>query len=86
KDAKEFLKGNLMMASESNDNQMVRLAQSDTHFGRFIPVREIVDSVESVTADEIHDLAKHLFNSNQFALTLHGPVDDKKAYEDLLDS
>ncbi|MFH2218262.1 MAG: pitrilysin family protein [Pseudomonadota bacterium] len=83
-DAKEFLKGNLMLSAESNDNQMVRLAQNETHFGRYIPLAEIVDNIEAVTEDEIHDLAKQIFRSNQFALTLHGPVDDKKTYEDLL--
>lgn len=84
--AKEFLKGNLMLASESNDNQMVRLAQNETHFGRYIPLTEIVDNIEAVTEDEIHDLARQLFATNHFALTLHGPVDDKKGYEELLDA
>jgi len=83
-DAKEYLKGNLMLASESNDNQMVRLAQNETHFGRYITLKEIVDSVETVTVDDILVLAENLFNSNQFALTLLGPVSDKKKFEDIL--
>ena len=82
--AKEFTKGNLLLASESNDNQMVRIAQNDTHFGRFIPLQEVLDNIEAVTADEILELAESLFQPNRFALTMLGPVDDKLAYEDIL--
>lgn len=83
-DAKEYLKGNIMLASENNDNQMVRLAQSETHFGRNIHLQEILDNVEAVTEDEILELAENLFGSNQFALTLLGPVTDKKTFDDIL--
>jgi predicted Zn-dependent peptidase len=82
--AKEFTKGNLLLASESNDNQMVRIAQNDTHFGRFIPLQEVLDKIEAVTADEILELAESLFQPNRFALTMLGPVDDKHAFEDIL--
>ena len=83
-DAKEYLKGNIMLASENNDNQMVRIAQSETHFGRNIHLQEILDSVEAVTEDEILELAENLFGSNQFALTLLGPVTEPKAFDDIL--
>jgi len=86
RDAKEFTKGNLLLASESNDNQMVRLAQNDTHFGRFIPLKEVVDNIEAVTADEILDLAESLFQENRFALTILGPAEDKNAFENILAS
>lgn len=82
--AKEFTKGNLLLASESNDNQMVRIAQNDTHFGRFIPLQEVLDKIEAVTADEILELAESLFQPNGFALTMLGPVADKQAFEEIL--
>lgn len=82
--AKEFTKGNILLSSENNDNQMVRLAQNETHFGRFIPSQEVVDKVEAVTADEILELAERLFQDNRFALTMLGPVSDKDAYNDIL--
>lgn len=83
-DAKEFTKGSLMLASESNDNQMVRLAQSEIHFGHYTPLQEVVDNIESVTADEIFDLAESLFQTKQLALTILGPVSDKKSFENIL--
>ena len=83
-DAKEHTKGSLMLASESNDNQMVRLAQNETHFGRFIPLEEIANNIESVTQDDILHLAESIFQKRQFALTLLGPVADEKVYDEIL--
>jgi predicted Zn-dependent peptidase len=82
--AKEFTKGNLMLASESNDNQMVRMAQNETHFGRFIPLKEVINNIEAVTEDDILELAESLFQNNRFALTVLGPVDDKHLFDDIL--
>ena len=82
--AKEYTKGNLMLASESNDNQMVRMAQNETHFGRYIPMEEIINNIEAVTEDDILELAESLFQDNRFALTLLGPVTDKHSFDDIL--
>jgi len=83
-DAKEHTKGSLMLASESNDNQMVRLSQNETHFGRYIPLEEIANNIESVTQDDILHLAESLFQKSRFALTLLGPVADEKIYDEIL--
>jgi len=82
--AKEYTKGNLMLASENNDTQMVRAAQNETHFGFYIPLQDIVDRIESVTEDDILDLAESLLQANRFALTMLGPVTDEKAYDEIL--
>jgi len=84
--AKEYTKGNLMLASESIDSQMVRLAQNEIHFGRYIPLQEVVNKIEEVTTDDIIDLASTLFDNDQLAITLLGPVPDKKEYEDIVNS
>jgi predicted Zn-dependent peptidase len=80
----EYTKGSLLLASESTDNQMVRTAQNEIHFSRHIPLQEVLKKVESVTPDEILDLAKQLFGSNQMGLTMLGPVKEKKVFEDIL--
>jgi predicted Zn-dependent peptidase len=82
--AKEFTKGNLMLASESNDNQMVRMAQNETHFGRYIPLEEIIANIDAVTEADILHLAENLFQNNHYALTLLGPVDDKHQFDDII--
>jgi len=84
KDAKEYIKGNLFLASESIDNQMVRLAQSEINFNEHIPLEAIVEKVESVTADDILELTKVLFQPEHMSLTLLGPAADKKSFEDML--
>lgn len=82
--AKEFIKGNLFLASESSENQMVRLAQNEMHFQRNIPLREVVEKIDSVSADDLMDLANLLLNDHQISLTLLGPNQNKHDYEDIL--
>jgi predicted Zn-dependent peptidase len=80
----EYTKGSLLLASESTDNQMVRTAQNEIHFNRHIPLQEVLKKVESITPDEILDLAKQLFGSNQMGLTMLGPVKEKNVFEEIL--
>lgn len=83
--AMEYTKGSLLLASESVDNQMVRSAQNEIHFGDDITLQSIIEKVEAVTAEEIRDLANELFNRKQMTLTLLGPLDaDKKEFEKIL--
>jgi predicted Zn-dependent peptidase len=76
-DAKEYTKGNLCLATESVDNQMVRLAQNEIHFGEYIPLQSVMDNIEAVTSKEIQNLAMELFKPEQASLTVLGPVDKK---------
>ncbi|MBI5588901.1 MAG: insulinase family protein [Deltaproteobacteria bacterium] len=82
--AKEFTKGNLLMASESNENQMARLAQGEFHFGRYTPLKEILDEIDRVTPSDIQMLAEDIFQKNQMTLTLHGPVQEDSQFEQLM--
>ena len=84
KGAMAFITGNILLSSESVENQMVRLAQNEIHFGRTVPLQEIVDNIESVTADDMLDLAKTIFRENRIALTMLGPATDRQSFETLL--
>ncbi|MCP4345917.1 MAG: insulinase family protein [Desulfobacterales bacterium] len=84
RDAKECTKGCLMLASESTDNQMIRLAQSEIHFGRYVPLDDVIEKIEAVTEDDILELSRTLFQSDHLTLTLLGPLENKKIYEDIL--
>ena len=83
-DAKEYIKGNLFLASESIDNQMVRLAQSEINFNKHIPLKTVAERVERVTADDVLELTKVLFQPEHMSLTLLGPTADKDSFEDIL--
>ncbi len=84
KGAKEYTKGSLMIAAESNDNQMVRTAQNEIHFGRDIALQEVLDNIERVTREEILHLANDIFQKEQMVLTMLGPLNKKKVFEELL--
>lgn len=77
KDAKEFTKGNLLMAAESPDNQMVRLAQNEFFFGQPVSMKTVIERIESVTAENLLDLANDRWDNSSAALTMVGPGSDK---------
>ena len=83
KNAKEHLKGGLYLATESTSNQMTRLAHNEINFGRHIPLQELVDEIEKVTAEDILNLAQDTFQDSAVSLALLGPVDEKASYEDI---
>ena len=83
-DAKNYTKGNLLLASESVDNQMVHLAQNEINFGRHIPLQEVVKRIESVTPEEITDLADTLLQEDQIALTSLGPITEDLPFKNAL--
>jgi len=86
RDAKAYTKGNLLLAAESVDNQMVRLAQNELHFGADIPIERVVERIEAVTAQEIQRLARELFQPDRISLTLLGPCTDDPGLDQLVSS
>ena len=81
-DAKEFTKGNLLLASESTDNQMVRLAQGEINFQRYIPLEDVVNRIEAVTPEDIQALATKLFQDEHLVLSLLGPPSNDAAFKE----
>jgi predicted Zn-dependent peptidase len=82
--AKEYIKGNLLLSSESSENQMVRLAQNEMHFQRQVPLQEVVEKIDAVTTDDIQDIADRLFSNSKSSLTVLGPTKDKTDYDNIL--
>lgn len=83
-DAKEFTKGNMLLASESTDNQMVRLAQGEINFKRYVPLEEVVDHIEAVTAETIQSLAGKLFQDDKMVLTVLGPLSNDVPFQEAI--
>jgi predicted Zn-dependent peptidase len=73
-DAKEQLKGNILLSLESSDNRMTRLARNEIYFGRPQPVREIVKGIDLVTSQGILELASELIDDRYLTLVLMGRV------------
>ena len=83
-DAKEYTKGNLLLAGESVDNMMVRLAQNEIHFGRYFGLKEILEQIEAVTVEELQALARDLFLPDLISLTLLGAMPADWTYDHLI--
>jgi predicted Zn-dependent peptidase len=84
KDAIDYSKGCLLLASESTDSQMFRQAQNEIYFGRFVQLDEVINGIESVGKEDILDLARSLFDFNNASITVLGPVSGEKEFENLL--
>ena len=76
--AKEQLKGNLLLSLESTDSRMGRLAKNEIYFHRFIPTEEIIEGIEKVSAEEVAELARQVFQPEFHSLTVLGPVTEKE--------
>jgi predicted Zn-dependent peptidase len=81
RNAKEYLKGGLYLGAESTENQMTRLAHNEIHFGRHVPLKEVEDQIEKVTAEHILELSQDIFQNESMSLTLLGPVDNERSHE-----
>ena len=84
-DAKEYTNGNLLMSEESPDNQMMRLAQNEFYFNRFIPMQSVIDQIDAVSADDLLALANERWGSGRPALTVLGNRADQADLAGLID-
>ncbi len=84
--AQEHLKGHTLLAAESPDSRMTRLAKCEMYFNRFIPLEEILTSIDQVSARDVQNLALELFDRKYLSLAALGPVGRRDISSDLLDA
>ncbi len=75
--AKEQLKGNILLSLESSDSRMSRAAKCEIYSNSFIPVEDVIKKVETVRQEDIQQLALDLFNEDMFTFIFLGPVSEK---------
>lgn len=63
---KDQLKGSLLLGLENTSHRMSRLAKNEIYFGRQISIAETIRNVEKLNTQKLLDLAKNLFNMDQF--------------------
>jgi len=76
--AKDQLKGSLMLSLESSTSRMSNLARQQMYFERFFSMDETINQIESVSAEELSEMANHLFQSDKIAITVLGNLDGLK--------
>ncbi len=72
--AKEQLKGAMLLGLETSDNRMSKLARDEIYFSRFVPVKDIVKGIDMVTREDIRSLAGTLFVPEKMTLVAIGKV------------
>ena len=66
KKAKESIKGNLILSLENTSNRMIRMAQSELYYNRIKSLDEILEEIDSVTAEDILDISNELLQEDSF--------------------
>ena len=74
--AKNQLKGSIILALESSEARMNRLAKGEIYFGKQVPVEEIIADIDKVTTDELSEYASEMLKPGGFTVAVLGPADE----------
>jgi predicted Zn-dependent peptidase len=70
---KNQLKGNLLLALESTSARMNRLAKNEIYLNRHYTLDDVVKKIDSVTTNDIWQVADNLFNEQNYFTTILKP-------------
>ena len=73
--AKDFSKSGLFLSMENMEPIMIRLARNETHFGRYIPLEEVINGIDQVAVDDIQHLAVEIFGRQELTFAGLGPLE-----------
>ncbi|MGC2193910.1 MAG: pitrilysin family protein [Terriglobales bacterium] len=76
--SKDQLKGSLMLSLESSTARMSNLARQDMYFDRFYGMDALIEKIEAVTSDDLHDMANDFFRTESIAVTALGNLQGLK--------
>ncbi|HJZ13067.1 MAG TPA: pitrilysin family protein [Acidobacteriota bacterium] len=74
--AKNHLKGNLILSLESSSTRMFNLARNDLYFQRQISTEELLEEVSRVSIDDVQHVAMELFQHSKYGIVVVGDLDD----------
>lgn len=75
--AKEQLKGGMLLGLETSDSRMTKLARDEIYFGKVVPVREIVKGIDGVTMREMEDICGRLLTPDRVTMVAMGRVNSR---------
>ncbi len=82
--AKELSKGRLLLRMEDSRNVAGWMGGQEILTGRILTVDQVESIVDSITAQEIRQLAQELVIANQLRLAVVGPISIEEPLEELL--
>ncbi len=71
--AKRQIAGNLVLGLEGMSSRMMRQAKNEIVYGRYITMDETVKKINAVSMDEVIQLSRRMFHSDQMRTTAIGP-------------
>jgi predicted Zn-dependent peptidase len=74
-----------MLGLESTSSRMGNLARQDLYFKRFFTLDEMLESIESVTAEQVQQIAQEFFNPKNITLAVLGNLGDFRIKREDLD-
>jgi predicted Zn-dependent peptidase len=82
--AKDHLKGATLLALEGSGQRMNNLARYHIYFNRHFAAPELIALLESVTAEDVQQLAREFFQSGRLAASVVGNLDGFELRQDQL--
>ena len=73
--AKDFIKSGMFLAMENMEAIMTRIAKNEMYFGKYIPLAEVVESIDHVTGEDILRLANKIFSRQELTIVGLGPLE-----------
>ncbi len=73
--AKDFVKSGLFLSMENMEAIMTRIARNEMYFGKYIPLAEVVDSIDRVTGEDILRLSSKVFGRQELTVAGLGPFE-----------
>jgi predicted Zn-dependent peptidase len=68
KQVKNQVKGSIMLGLEGMGSRMMRIGRQELYYNRFYSLDEIMESVDSVSAVDIHAVASEIFKESAFSI------------------
>ncbi len=71
--AKNQVKGSIMLGLESMNTRMMRLGRQELFYRKYVSLDEAIAHIDSVTADDIRDIAEELFDPELYTEVVFRP-------------
>ena len=81
---KTLRKGRLLMGLEDSRSVAAWIGSQEATYGEIKTPEEVMEKIDAVTRDEVHELSRELFRSDRLSLALIGPYQDAQPFEELL--
>lgn len=72
--AKNQVKGSMMLGLENMSNRMMRMGQHELYFNRYFTLDEMIRQLEAVTEEDLQRLSRELFDPDQFSTVVLEPA------------